>query len=838
LSVTNGLITSSFVAGIGVTVSPFALTDWGLIELDFANNQPTDQLFQTVSVPVEFFTVSSVFFPCQTNTITVVATPLNVNMMPLTAPIAFNLTGATITSISGTFSYDAGSNVLRGVLFDFSAATCVLKPFPINGVYKYRISEFTVGATNECHRPQTKTECRHLTGFVFEDVDSSGDFDGNIDGFPQKDLLMRIQPLIPGEFEDYSTLSALNGTYWTECYEVGQVLEISLEPRPDSNVTTMNSPQNYTVMADCINEIPPIGLNTIGGIIFRVYNDANNNGTYDTGEAGFPNIDFKITKLTPPNVGEMQFATSDAMGFVFFDNVTSSIYLLDLVNNSSLPLFGFVQTEGMDPTNITVVVADPDTVVEVGDFGYYMQPATCAITGTMRLFIDHFDGSNATDIMTNETLRDVESAGELINTGLGMERDAQLIALTPPWESRYVTSNLASTAMLMVNSNTTAALLLQWDGVDGNLTRDSVIGLGGVDLTQGGVSTAITLQFNRLCGDYLITLTAGDDMQSETQTIKVLDAGITSTAAVFFFIDPTVYQTVTFVELTFQVINPMPSMAHVLLLDYVASECVLCQQTITFDEPEWMLGQNSSSVAAPFAALESDTKVLPYAHQLQLTQALYTVSTVLGSQALMTSDETDVLTIDVDSVNEGSEANGTRIRKIILDLLIADSSGAPGCSASTPTGPTIKAFDENGAMIYSEIVAGPVASLGGGVYGVTQVVDAGSNRIKTLEIDYSAVVCAPDSPSGTVIYGIDNLILTADGACGGNVISLPEEEPVVEARALLWQPIVASGAFVLILLSCCCCCWCAADPRRRRRRYKKKNSRIRAKKSSVAYKRV
>lgn len=813
------------IVGSGVLTPPFPLTGWGLIELDFANQQPGDGLFRTVDVRVLY---KAVFVnPCVGTTISFMGTPLDVNMLPLSAPIPFVLTGPGGPGIyTGSFTYDAGSNILRGVRLDMGSISCPAATPPFGTfVLEFAIQGFTVTADGYCHRPVKKKACRHLQGFVFDDLNDNGVFDDGIDAYPDQGRLIRIQSQTPGALEDYSTLSGFNGTFWTECYEIGEVLEIFVEPVPGDRNTTENNPQLYTVTADCENIIPAVGFTDRYGVAFKIYNDVNNNGMYDMGEPGFVDIEFKTTKLDAPFQGEMRFGTSDAFGNVIIEGLAEGNHTLDLIDTTAAPLFGYTQTEGMDPINITVTMPVMNTTTVIENFGYHRPAPMCAMSGPMRLFVDHFDGPNTTSLTTsipNESL----VLTEMLGTGLGGERNVQLTAVTPMWMSFYSTVNASTSAFFMVYEDTLASLFLQWDGADGTIARDNTTGLGGVDLTQDGNATAICVKFNRLCGDYRATLVVGNSTHSETQVVIIPDASMMPAKATFFFIDPLLYADVTFVELTLEAINPN-NMAHVAIIDYVSSECAQCEQSVTFEEADW---DTNLTTSTPFQQLADYTKIMPYAHFVQFDQTSHSVTEV-GTNALVTANLGDTLTIDFDFNSTDTPLRS--LRRITLDALIIDQGNpTTPCNGVEPMGPTVRVFDTNNVQIYTTIVLSTFTDIGDGVFSQTAAFDANTNRIRRIEIDYSTVVCTDASP---LLVGIDNLMMLADGPCGG-AIDIPIT-PVEEPREFLWQPIALIGPLVVIALITCCCCWCfAADKRRRKRkprRYKQRNSR-----TAAVYKRI
>ncbi|WP_169745657.1 beta strand repeat-containing protein [Sulfurovum lithotrophicum] len=96
----------------------------------------------------------------------------------------------------------------------------------------------------------------------------------------------------------------------------------------------------------------------------KVFDDANGNGAYDSGETGFSNITIAITDTT----GTFFVSTDTNGDYVAYTSATESSVVID-VNESTLPV-GYAQTAGTDPETVDVSAGG---TISVGDDGYQVQ---------------------------------------------------------------------------------------------------------------------------------------------------------------------------------------------------------------------------------------------------------------------------------------------------------------------------------------------------------------------------------------------------------------------------------------------------------------------------------
>ena len=257
----GGRISTAFNQLGGVSDPAFPIPGYGLIQLDWAHNQPKDQLFDSYTVTVGYLKVFSSSSICTgPNAIGPTFTPLDVNLNPLTAPISSTLLLTANGDYIADVTYTAGSNVIRGVLIDWGTFECVTYDLPYGfGVFDFSIPQFELTSSNLCTPPSSNSECRTLTGNAYIDEGA-----GNYTYFD----VGSIVTVRDGDKTEYFTISNFNGTFQTLCYDVGTTLEIEVIEPTGTNTQLMNNPQNYTVLAQCQNIIPSFIFDRRRGVFF------------------------------------------------------------------------------------------------------------------------------------------------------------------------------------------------------------------------------------------------------------------------------------------------------------------------------------------------------------------------------------------------------------------------------------------------------------------------------------------------------------------------------------------------------------------------------------------
>ena len=137
----------------------------------------------------------------------------------------------------------------------------------------------------------------------------------------------------------------------------------------------------------------PTVMSATGALGDRVWNDANNNGVQDAGEAGIENVTINLYN-DPEEDGVFDnlvaSTTTDANGYYIFNNLTPDAYEFSVVE-SGVTNKGFNAIPSGDPDDdnnnfAKAVVIAPGDVWLGGDFGYY-NPSNPADIGSY-VFID------------------------------------------------------------------------------------------------------------------------------------------------------------------------------------------------------------------------------------------------------------------------------------------------------------------------------------------------------------------------------------------------------------------------------------------------------------------
>ncbi|PQJ13863.1 hypothetical protein BST94_16170 [Nonlabens xylanidelens] len=142
-----------------------------------------------------------------------------------------------------------------------------------------------------------------------------------------------------------------NGAYTATVVAAGDAtVDIDETTLPTGAVQTEGTdPTTVTVVSGTTVPEEENGFNTPGTIEGLVYDDVNGNGTQDAGEPGLSGVDVLITDED----GNAQTVTTDANGAYTAIVVAAGDATVD-IDETTLPT-GAVQTEGTDPTTVTVV---------------------------------------------------------------------------------------------------------------------------------------------------------------------------------------------------------------------------------------------------------------------------------------------------------------------------------------------------------------------------------------------------------------------------------------------------------------------------------------------------
>jgi uncharacterized repeat protein (TIGR01451 family) len=181
--------------------------------------------------------------------------------------------------------------------------------------------------------------------------------------------------------------------------------------------------------------------------------------------------------------------STNSSGVYRFDDLTAGRYFA-----SQDAISGLIQRPGENVATIDVSVADAG--------------------GTAGLLIDAFDDPDpppdpphGVSVSSAGSLSD--SSARLSNAVIGLERDL-LLELTSATGGLSLNANAFNLELLEFNSSTTAAGIatVVWDGTDGDALTVDPTGLGGIDLTDTGLSTGFKL-------------VAGVDQNGVTVTVRI-----------------------------------------------------------------------------------------------------------------------------------------------------------------------------------------------------------------------------------------------------------------------------------------------------------------------------
>ena len=98
-------------------------------------------------------------------------------------------------------------------------------------------------------------------------------------------------------------------------------------------------------------------------VIGRVYLDTNGNGVQDVNEPGIANLDIVVTD----SLGNFQIVETDANGD-YLAQVPPGVTQVNIDDNDPQFPSGFIQTDGVDPTNVLAVAG---VTADAGDDGYF-----------------------------------------------------------------------------------------------------------------------------------------------------------------------------------------------------------------------------------------------------------------------------------------------------------------------------------------------------------------------------------------------------------------------------------------------------------------------------------
>ncbi|WP_170131953.1 SdrD B-like domain-containing protein [Arenicella xantha] len=124
-----------------------------------------------------------------------------------------------------------------------------------------------------------------------------------------------------------------------------------------------NNTNQFTLTGSGGNLEQDFGYYIPGEVIGHVYLDTNGNGVQDVGEPNIPNLDVLITD----SIGNLHIVETDANGD-YSALVPPGVTQVDIDATDPQYPTGFIQTDGVDPSNVTAVAG---ATADAGDDGYF-----------------------------------------------------------------------------------------------------------------------------------------------------------------------------------------------------------------------------------------------------------------------------------------------------------------------------------------------------------------------------------------------------------------------------------------------------------------------------------
>jgi hypothetical protein len=147
-----------------------------------------------------------------------------------------------------------------------------------------------------------------------------------------------------------SVLFSTAGTFYWQAIYSGDTQNAIATSSCQSEVLTVVNPTVVT---------PPV-VTTPGTISGTVYNDTNNNGSKDAGEAGLPNFIINLYSGSTIGGAVLKTTTSDANGFYSFGSLTTGTYFVEEINQSGW-------NQDTSDMAVTLTDANPSSSVNFGN---------------------------------------------------------------------------------------------------------------------------------------------------------------------------------------------------------------------------------------------------------------------------------------------------------------------------------------------------------------------------------------------------------------------------------------------------------------------------------------
>ena len=228
----------------------------------------------------------------------------------------------------------------------------------------------TVDAGIDGYRLATTTGT--VSGVVFNDLDGNGTRDAGEPGLAGVDVQVNGAVVTTDGTGVYTATGVPAGTATVAV--VNATLPSGWTQTAGTDPSTVTVTAGATADAGVDGYQAPAGTGSVTGVIFA---DLNGNGARDASEPGLANVAVQVGGQT---------ATTDVNGVYTVNGIAPGAVTVDVVE-ASLPA-GSVQTAGLDPSTVTVIV---DTTADAGADGYQAQGS---VTGTV---FDDLNGNGARD---------------------------------------------------------------------------------------------------------------------------------------------------------------------------------------------------------------------------------------------------------------------------------------------------------------------------------------------------------------------------------------------------------------------------------------------------------
>ncbi|HIB38338.1 gliding motility-associated C-terminal domain-containing protein [Mesonia sp.] len=237
-------------------------------------------------------------------------------------------------------------------------------------------------------------------GRVYRDVNGNGTQDTGEPGLPNIDMI-----IVDISFVSQAVSTDANGD-WSATVEAGPInINVDNTDLPPGYIQTEGEDPTAMIALPNVDNYGGIdGYYFVGDVTGHLYFDLNGNGTQDTGEPDMPNVDVVVTDAFGVQQTVVTNADGDWEAEVAALNATADIDETD----PDFPA-GAVQTEGVDPSSITVIAGQENFT---DNDGFYEKGF---LSG--HLYFD-YNGNGAQDAgepnMPNITVTVTDSQGQIL----------------------------------------------------------------------------------------------------------------------------------------------------------------------------------------------------------------------------------------------------------------------------------------------------------------------------------------------------------------------------------------------------------------------------------------